>query len=113
MTEFGFSIHEDLMIDHDRPSPAYEELLEKVPSISMCISCGSCSGTCVSSYQSGSGFRKLIMLLRNGMYDKLTNALANCQFCGKCSLVCPRGINTRKAILEMKKYFKINGDDII
>jgi heterodisulfide reductase subunit C len=113
MTEFGFNIHKDLMIDHDRPSPVYEALLEKVPSISLCMSCGSCTGTCVSSYQSGAGFRILIMFLRNGMYDQLEKALAYCQFCGKCMLVCPRGINTRKAILEMKKYFLVKNNDII
>ena len=113
MTEFGFNIHKDLMIDHDRPSPACEALLKKVPSISTCISCGSCAGSCVSSYQSGTGFRILIMLLRNGMHDKLEEALAYCQFCGKCTLVCPRGINTRKGILEMKKYFTIKNNDII
>jgi len=113
MTEFGFSIHEDLMIDHDRPSPAYELLQETVPSISMCMACGSCSGTCISSYQTDSGFRKLIMFLRNGTYDQLEKALEYCQFCGKCSLVCPRGINTRKAILEMRKYFKVKCNDIV
>jgi len=46
------------------------------------------------------------------MYDKLKKTLAYCQFCGKCSLVCPRGINTRKAILEMKKYFNLYSNDI-
>lgn len=113
MTDFGFSIHEELLIDHDRPSPAYEALLEKVPSISVCMACGSCSGTCVSSFQSGAGFRKLIMLLKNGSYDQLEKALEYCQFCGKCSLVCPRGINTRKAIIKTRKYFNIQCDDVV
>jgi heterodisulfide reductase subunit C len=113
MTEFGFSIHEDLMIDQNKLSPIYEAVLEKVPSISTCISCGSCSGTCISSDQTGYGFRKLIVLLRNGKYKQLEKALEYCQFCGKCSLVCPRGINTRKAILEMKKYLKVYTYDTI
>jgi heterodisulfide reductase subunit C len=113
MTDFGFGIHEDLMVDHDSLSPAYEAVLEEVPSIVACMACGSCSGTCVSSFQSGTGFRKLIMLLKNGSYDRLQRALDYCQFCGKCSLVCPRGINTRKAILEMRKYFKNQGNDVI
>jgi heterodisulfide reductase subunit C len=113
MTEFGFSIHEDLMIDQDKPSPIYEAVLEKVPSMSTCLACGSCSGTCISSDQTGYGFRKLIVLLRNNMYKQLEKALEYCQFCGKCSVVCPRGINTRKAILEMKKYLKVHSYDII
>jgi len=113
MPDFGFGIHDDLMIDHDRLSLAYEAVLEEVPSISGCISCGSCSGTCVSSFQSGAGFRKLVMLLKNGSYEQLQQALDYCQFCGKCSLVCPRGINTRRAILEMRKQFKKQGDDMV
>ncbi len=113
MANFGFGIQDDLMIDHDRLSPAYEAVLEEVPSIAACISCGSCSGTCVAFFQSGAGFRKLVMLLKNGSYDQLQQALDYCQFCGKCSLVCPRGINTRRAILEMRKQFKTQGHDIV
>jgi heterodisulfide reductase subunit C len=105
MTEFGFNIHEDLMIDYDRPSPAYEAVLEEVPSIAACLSCGSCTGSCISSDLTGLGFRNLMVYLRNGWYVRLASALEYCQFCGKCAMVCPREINTRKAILVMKKYF--------
>lgn len=109
MTNFGFGIQSDLVIDHDILSPMYDKVLEEVPSIAACISCGSCSGTCVSSFHSGAGFRKLVMLLKHGSYGQLQHALDYCQFCGKCSLVCPRGINTRRAILEMRKQFKNRG----
>ena len=111
MTEFGFNIHDDLMIDHDKLSPAYDALLEKVPSIVVCLACGSCTGSCISSETSGLGFRNLLVLLKSGLYHQLTVALEKCQFCGKCSMVCPRGINTRKAILEMKRYFNSQGND--
>lgn len=113
MTDFGFGIQDDLMIDHDNLSLFYEKVLEEVPSVAACISCGSCSGTCVSAFHSGAGFRKLVMLLKHGCYDQLQQALDHCQFCGKCSLVCPRGINTRRAILEMRKQFKKQVHDII
>jgi len=106
MTEFGFDIHEDLMVDQDRSSPAYDFLLEKVPSVAVCLSCGSCTGSCISAEMTGFGFRNLLVLLKNNRYQRLSHALEYCQFCGKCTMVCPRGINTRKAILEMKKYFK-------
>ncbi|MBL7111418.1 MAG: 4Fe-4S dicluster domain-containing protein [Bacteroidales bacterium] len=112
MTDFGFSIHEDLMIDHDRSSPIYKSIQDIVPSVSSCIACGSCTGTCISSDKTGTGFRKWLILLKNGQYKLLKAQLEYCQFCGKCSLVCPRGINTRKAILEMKKYFNNNYHDI-
>ena len=113
MTSFGFGIQDDLMIDHDLLSSVHGKILQEVPSIAACISCGSCSGTCVSSFHSGAGFRKMVMLLKHGSYDQLKLALDYCQFCGKCSLVCPRGVNTRRAILEMRKQFNNQAHDIV
>jgi heterodisulfide reductase subunit C len=104
--EFGFSLHEDLLVDHDRTLTTCEELLTRVPSLATCMSCGSCTGTCVAVLNSGSGFRKFLVLLRNGSRMELVRALKHCQLCGKCWLACPRGVNTRKAILEMKTLLK-------
>jgi heterodisulfide reductase subunit C len=28
--------------------------------------------------------------------------------CGKCTLACPRNVNTRNVILQIRKYFDIN-----
>jgi heterodisulfide reductase subunit C len=111
MTEFGFSIQQDLMLDHDLLSPAYDALLEKVPGVALCLSCGTCTGSCISSETTGYGFRNLVVMLKNRQHILLEEALKNCQFCGKCFMVCPRGINTRKAILEMKNYFNRRGND--
>lgn len=105
--EFGFNLHTDQLIDHDSAGKAYDEIVRKVPSLATCISCGSCMGSCMAAEKTGTGFRKLVTLLRNGAYDELCRALKYCQFCGKCWLVCPRGVNTRKAILEMKSYFEV------
>ena len=30
--------------------------------------------------------------------------LSKCMLCGKCRLVCPRGINTREIVLTIKKH---------
>lgn len=107
MPEFGFSLHKDQLIDYDSTGEAYRSILQTVPSVASCIACGACNGTCVSAEQTGIGFRKLLVYLRNDMKTELVRGLKYCQFCGKCWLVCPRGINTRKAILEMKKYFEV------
>jgi heterodisulfide reductase subunit C len=112
MPDFGFSIHDDLMIDHDRSPDLYVKIQETVPSVLLCISCGSCTGTCIASGSTGAGFRKFILFLKNNEYDRLKKYLEYCQFCGKCYLVCPRGINTRKAILEMKKHFNMNNHGV-
>jgi len=107
MTDFGFKIHKDQLLDQDRTNHAYKEMIERVPSLSLCISCGSCTATCNSSEMTGMGFRKLHLYLRTGLYVNLKRGLKYCQYCGKCWLVCPRGVNTRKAIVEMKRIFEI------
>ena len=33
--------------------------------------------------------------------------LRHCMLCGKCQLVCPRGINTRHLILSIGKVYKM------
>jgi heterodisulfide reductase subunit C len=111
--EFGFKLHEDLLVDHDHSLKTYEELLTRVPSLAMCMSCGSCTGTCVAALKTGFGFRKFLVLLRNGSHRELEQALRYCQLCGKCWLVCPRGVNTRKAIIEMKAMYENKSADKI
>ena len=105
--EFGFDVHKDLLIDQDQAGQAYHDIVDHVPSVALCISCGACGGTCVSAEKTGTGFRSLLVFLRNDLRADLIRGLKYCQFCGKCLLVCPRGVNTRKAIMEMKKYFEI------
>lgn len=105
--EFGFQLHEDQLIDYDLTGKAFEELLTRVPSLAMCMSCGSCTGTCVAAPDTGLGFRSFLVLFRSGSTGELVQALMKCQLCGKCWLVCPVGVNTRKAILEMKSMLDV------
>ena len=37
------------------------------------------------------------------MQQETADALDACMLCGKCTLVCPRGVNTRAMIMEMRK----------
>ena len=47
--------------------------------------------------------RKLQTLVRRGEYRGIREELAKCMLCGKCRLVCPRGINIRQLVLTLKK----------
>ena len=49
--------------------------------------------------------RAAIEELHNGHPDKALGLLKSCQLCGKCSMVCPRGINTRHLILSIAKVY--------
>jgi len=100
MTDFGFTIAKSstFRLD-DADTGLYERLCVLDPDVMSCISCGSCSATCMASKYSRMSVRKMILALQRG--QKLGSMLSNCMLCGKCSMVCPRGINTRKLILDV------------
>ena len=47
--------------------------------------------------------RKLQTLVRRGEYQGVRAELDKCMLCGKCRLVCPRGINIRQLVQTLKK----------
>jgi succinate dehydrogenase/fumarate reductase-like Fe-S protein len=43
------------------------------------------------------------MLIKRGETDQVIQKLQKCMLCGKCTLVCPRGVDTRRMILSLYK----------
>ncbi len=76
-------------------------LVGKVPGIQACMFCGSCASTCTAQAE-GMNFRKVQLMLRRGMNQSLRQLTAHCMLCGKCTLVCPRDVDTRSAIYNLK-----------
>lgn len=70
-----------------------------------CIGCGGCSGSCTAAALTAFNFRKLHTLIRRGDYTNVLSEINKCMLCGKCTMICPRGINTRKVVLAIKKQF--------
>ncbi len=70
-----------------------------------CIGCGGCAGSCTAGAITDFNFRKLHTLIRRGDYTNALQEAEKCMLCGKCTLICPRGINTRKVVIAIKKYF--------
>lgn len=104
MKNFGFQISKDRQIDFDKHD---HRLLMFVlggePSFNCCISCGGCTATCSAGNLIDFNIRKLNVLIRRGETDDLEREINKCMLCGKCILVCPRGINTRNVILKIKE----------
>ena len=48
-------------------------------------------------------FRKVHTLVRRGEYQGAYEEMNKCMLCGKCRLVCPRGINTRGVVMLIKR----------
>ena len=107
MEEFGFTISKGRQIDYEsnnRRIAGY--ILETEPSFRLCIECGGCSATCSSGNFTDFSLRELNILIKRGENDQVYMNLKKCMLCGKCTLVCPRGVNTRNVITLAKKAFQ-------
>ena len=104
MIDFGYKISKSSTIDLDKTDKTiYEELCMVEPDTRICMNCGSCSATCTAASFGSMSLRQVILKLQRG--EDVKNMLSNCQLCGKCVMVCPRGINTRHLILEICKNY--------
>lgn len=108
MTTFNFTVLQPRVIDLDKvDGTQYGALLEKVPSYRRCIGCGGCAATCTAGSLTSFDIRKIHTLFSRGQYDGLDAQLNACMLCGKCVLVCPRGVNTRLLIVQMRKMLAV------
>ena len=102
MRKFGFTVQHDNTIDIDKNgSYMHKLLLSREPSANLCIGCGSCTATCSSGHYTSFNIRLLHTLLRRGETPQLKKEISKCMFCGKCQLVCPRGVNLRNLIMAI------------
>lgn len=103
MATFGFSISKPRSIEpNDHQVAQLHRLEEREPSFRRCFSCGACSATCSAAQFTRFNIRKIHHLYRWGQYAALEQELQQCMLCGKCTLVCPRGVNLRHLIISMK-----------
>ena len=104
---WGYSISETRSINYDRNDKAMTEYIAKtVPSSKLCIGCGGCTAGCTAGNLTNFNIRKVQMLMKRGETKDTKEQLQKCMLCGKCMLVCPRGVETRKMILEMLNFIR-------
>jgi heterodisulfide reductase subunit C len=105
MPDWGYIINTNNQIDLDfNDRELLQKLIESEPSVKLCIACGSCSGACSAGNFTQFSLRKIIALVSRGEIQDLSKELSKCMLCGKCTLVCPRGINTRNVIVNVRKF---------
>ncbi len=104
MINWGFSISKPRAINMDKndmvPS---ERLLQAMPALEACIACGACTATCTAGNLTDFNFRRVHTLVRRGEYQGAWDEMNKCMLCGKCRLLCPRGINTREVVMLIKR----------
>ena len=109
MNFWGFNISETRSINYNTNDKGMMEYVAKeVPSSKLCIGCGGCTAGCTAGNLTDFNIRKIQMLMKRGEYKEAREQLHKCMLCGKCMLVCPRGVETRKMILVMENYIKNN-----
>lgn len=102
MKQFGYTILDDRSIDIDHNDQRILEFLTlHDPSVNTCIGCGSCTATCTAGHFIDFNIRRVHTFLRRGETHLLKQEIQKCMFCGKCQLVCPRGVNMRNLIISI------------
>jgi heterodisulfide reductase subunit C len=73
------------------------------PSVYWCIGCGTCSATCIAAQFNNFNPRKIFQSVRSGRVENLETEISKCLMCGKCLLECPRNVNTRNILSNLKQ----------
>ena len=101
---FGYTISKPRVIDIDRNNlRKSDDILYEMPELQTCSVRGSCTASCTAGALTSYNFRKVHTLVRRGEYAGAYEEMNKCMLCGKCRLVCPRGINTRGVVMLIKR----------
>ena len=104
MIDFGFTPLVASITDLDKANVNLaKQLTEQEPSFALCISCGSCSATCTAGQFAKFSFRVMCHQIRKGNAKEAIAEASKCMLCGKCTLACPRNVNTRNIISLVRK----------
>ena len=106
MGKFGFTLNPSSRIDLDKVDmEKFNKLVEIEPDVLKCMACGSCTASCTAGKFVKTSMRSAILALQNGKEEDAKEFLKGCLLCGKCTMVCPRAINTRHLILSILKIY--------
>ncbi|MCK7533335.1 MAG: hypothetical protein MZV63_21040 [Marinilabiliales bacterium] len=72
-----------------------------------------CTATCTAGQHVSFNLRRMNTLIRRGEIDLLREEVKQCMLCGKCHLVCPRGVNTRNVVaVTAEAIRKLDGNEL-
>ncbi|HHU34787.1 MAG: 4Fe-4S dicluster domain-containing protein [Bacteroidales bacterium] len=100
MSDFGYVLLKNRHIDYEANDKRIAEYIyAREPSFGYCMECGCCAGTCTSGNFTHLSLREINILIKRGETSTIKEQIDKCMLCGKCTLVCPRGVNTRNIII--------------
>ncbi|SDC77613.1 MULTISPECIES: 4Fe-4S dicluster domain-containing protein [unclassified Candidatus Frackibacter] len=94
-----------LLVEQKVDSNFFQQVKEASgENIGACMQCGTCSGSCPTSYQMDYTPRKIISLIRAGYKDKVlkSKTIWMCASCYACAVRCPRGIKFTDVMYALK-----------
>jgi heterodisulfide reductase subunit C len=104
MVNFGYTPLSVNIHDLDKADlKLADSISEEEPSFMLCIACGSCTATCTAGSFTNFSFRQLCHQIRRGESKMAIDESEKCMMCGKCTLACPRNVNTRNIIRLVRK----------
>ncbi|HUW07470.1 MAG TPA: 4Fe-4S dicluster domain-containing protein [Williamwhitmania sp.] len=104
MVDFGYGTVKANNFDLDTAKTELASYLAAhEPSFNLCIACGACAATCTAAKFTNFSFRSLTHQIRRGEEESSIKEAAKCMLCGKCTLVCPRNVNTRNIIVLIRE----------
>lgn len=109
MIDFGYGLTPSATLRIENvDNPRFQALHEREPDVVKCIACGSCAASCSAGCFTEMNLRRVILSLQREREKETLPMLRHCMLCGKCLLVCPRGINTRHLILSIGKVYGLD-----
>ena len=107
MNKFGFSRMKPRFIDYESNNRMIAEFIdENEPSFRLCIECGCCASACTTGNFTRFSLRELNILIKRGENTEAAAMVNKCMLCGKCILVCPRGVNTRNVLMLAREAYQ-------
>jgi len=96
-------------LDHDFLDEIYA--LPGGHEIKKCIQCGTCSGSCPTSYVMDHAPRKIFSLIRAGFRDEVlgSNTIWFCSSCYTCAVRCPKEIKITDVMYALKRLAVAEG----
>jgi len=104
MVNFGYSTLKVSILDLDSANlDLSDQISFDEPTFKLCIACGSCAATCTAGKFTNFNFREMCHHIRMGEGQQAITESEKCMMCGKCTLLCPRNVNTRNVIRLVRR----------
>ena len=96
MIDFGYGITRSNRLNLDEADLSLSrKMARREKSFATCIGCGTCTAGCTAGHFTAYNPRKIQLMILNGQTENLKEDLKKCMLCGRCQMLCPRGISLR------------------